>query len=200
MSESIAVFLIVPTNRHRVDLQSTRLGSFCKVDSAPCRGVARIAVVEREHPTSGITQEYLDDPRWPRTCARCGSSLGDDAEPFVNHQRLYRRADGLPGEWPLHEAPPGAMWRARWYEDIFQGPDGKVFEVMLPVGQRFVIDSRASNCTLPHDSTHNCWVRHGDNPPDVHVDKNGRTCSAGAGSILVGGWHGFLHHGHLVTA
>jgi hypothetical protein len=29
----------------------------------------------------------------------------------------------------------------------------------------------------------------------LHVDKNGNTCAAGAGSIITGKWHGFLHNG-----
>lgn len=43
---------------------------------------------------------------------------------------------------------------------------------------------------------HKCWVRHGE-PPDLHVDKAGVTCNAGAGSILSGDYHGFLHNGFL---
>jgi len=61
------------------------------------------------------------------------------------------------------------------------------------------LDHRASNCTRPDDKVHRCWVRHG-RPEDgtLHVDKNGDTCAAGAGSIIMhGGWHGFLHHGEL---
>lgn len=52
---------------------------------------------------------------------------------------------------------------------------------------------------------HKCWVRHGTPPQEVvHVDKNGVTCGAGAGSIAIQpsgqnpGWHGFLHNGELV--
>jgi len=60
------------------------------------------------------------------------------------------------------------------------------------------VDSRAGNCTLKSDTEHRCWVRHG-SPEDgtIHVDKKGRTCAAGAGSIQTGKWHGFLHHGEL---
>lgn len=56
----------------------------------------------------------------------------------------------------------------------------------------------ASNCTMPDDKNHKCWVRHG-RPEDgtLHVDKNGHTCAAGAGSIVAGNYHGFLHNGHL---
>jgi len=47
---------------------------------------------------------------------------------------------------------------------------------------------------------HRCWVRHG-RPEDgtLHVDKNGVTCAAGAGSIVAGNFHGFLHGGFLTS-
>jgi|SRR6185312_241911 len=60
------------------------------------------------------------------------------------------------------------------------------------------VDGRCSNCTLPEDREHRCWVRSGDpRAGTLHVDKNGRTCAAGAGSILSGKYHGFLHGGVL---
>lgn len=59
------------------------------------------------------------------------------------------------------------------------------------------LDSRASNCTMPNDDDHRCWCRHGTIGEIVHVDKVGNTCAAGAGSIAVDGFHGFLHHGEL---
>jgi len=59
------------------------------------------------------------------------------------------------------------------------------------------IDSRANNCTMPEDSEHRCWIRHGDDGGIIHVDKNGHTCAAGAGSIDVPGFHGFLNNGVL---
>ena len=37
------------------------------------------------------------------------------------------------------------------------------------------------------------WVTDG----TLHVDKNGVTCAAGAGSIALPNLHGFLHNGHL---
>jgi hypothetical protein len=66
---------------------------------------------------------------------------------------------------------------------------------MTPGGE-WIIDSRASNCTMPEDTEHRCWVRHGE-APDFHVDKNGKTCNAGAGSIKCGSYHGFLQNGFL---
>lgn len=80
--------------------------------------------------------------------------------------------------------------------------DGEHLVAVLPNGHHWHPDQRASNCTLPEDKTHRCWVRHGDprKGEAVHVDKNGNTCQAGAGSILSGNYHGFLHHGELTNA
>lgn len=101
------------------------------------------------------------------------------------------------------------------YPDIYPGPsdldptlpkcqpsytftDGLHLCVQCPGGS-WNIDSRASNCTMPYDYEHRCWIWHGD-PPVITVDKNGVTCQAGAGSILVGQYHGFLRGGVLVPA
>ncbi|HEX3800262.1 MAG TPA: hypothetical protein VH413_16320 [Verrucomicrobiae bacterium] len=48
------------------------------------------------------------------------------------------------------------------------------------------------------DDKHRCWTRRGE-PPNVTVGKSefGPTCGAGAGSIIVPGWHGFLRNGVL---
>jgi len=59
------------------------------------------------------------------------------------------------------------------------------------------MDDRASNCGSRDDDEHRCWVRHGE-PPDLTVDKQGLTCTAGAGSIVTDTWHGFLRGGYLV--
>lgn len=130
---------------------------------------------------------------------------------------LYRRSDT--GEVaPFlnnapHPIPVGAVWECTWLNEhgmipsVFRpcegesrryqpGEDGKIFGVRTP-GGTWVIDSRCSNCTLPMDNVHKCWVRHGA-APDFNVDKNGVTCNAGAGSIRCGNWHGYLRNGFLV--
>lgn len=120
-------------------------------------------------------------------------------------QSLFRRTDT--GEkMTLSAAPVGAMWFADWYLPSFKGPDGHVLVVRTPPDHDWIVDSRCSNCSLPDDNDHYCWVRHGV-PPDITVDKNGRTCSAGAGSLGVWNkdktgyvWHGFLRNGYLVEA
>ena len=109
----------------------------------------------------------------------------------------------------LAACPPGAMWDAPWMHDhgqskggfLLSGPnvDGLFLIVKLPNGHDWMIDGRASNCTLPKDDDHRCWCRHG-TPPVLTVDKIGKTCSAGAGSIKAGDYHGFLRNGRLVKS
>jgi hypothetical protein len=92
--------------------------------------------------------------------------------------------------------PVGAMYRSWWYEETqWKGTDGESWTVQTPGGP-WCIDSRASNCTRPDDSAHNCWCRHG-KAPNFTVNKVGNTCGAGAGSIAMDGYHGFLINGEL---
>jgi len=137
---------------------------------------------------------------------------------------IYRRMDtGEKGPYlnpGVAGTPVGAMWWCDWlgvygYKRSFEKhlaaleanlephryfPDesGRILAVMTP-GGTWIIDSRASNCALPHDNIHHCWVRHGI-PPLITVDKAGVTCAAGAGSIHAGKWHGYLREGELVEA
>lgn len=149
-----------------------------------------------------------DDPRWPAVCERCGVPF-DPEDPWqTNGHPVYRvaaRVDGaaleLDALTTLREAPGGAMWWAEWARAWAQGFDGRALIVKLPNGIDWQVDSEASNCTRKGDRTHRCWLRHGE-PPLVSVDKDGRetgqeTCSAGAGSILSGDYHGFLRDGIL---
>lgn len=149
-----------------------------------------------------------DDPRWPTQCA-CGYAFTEDDHWQEWQELIYQRADtgdrytlrarqasdvgGLPS------APPGAMWDAWWMPASFAGPDGIHLMVRLPNGRDWHVDSQASNCTRPGEP-HQCWVRHGDPRHDrITVDKNGPTCTAGAGSIQAADYHGFLHDGALTA-
>lgn len=87
-------------------------------------------------------------------------------------------------------ADKNARWLRRYAP--MEGLQGK------NVGNHGYHDARASNCTMPDDKIHKCWVRHGTFGGELHVDKNGVTCAAVAGSIICGAYHGFLHHGHLM--
>lgn len=155
---------------------------------------------------NGLTDVPRDDPAWPTKCEDCAYEFTaedhwqrwtellwertDTGELRVLHQNA--QAPGAPS------AEPGASWDA-WWMPFQRNPDGIYLMVRLPDGHDWTVDSRASNCTLPHDGEHRCWVRHGD-PREckVTVDKDGLSCSAGAGSIASPKWHGFLRNGVLV--
>lgn len=147
--------------------------------------------------------DYGGDRRWP-AAAECGFPFAPGAaHRQVFERALYRRAQPEgelalgPGEaFTLDDAPAGACWDAWWSSR--KGPDGRALAVRLPDGRDWYVDSRCSNCTRPEDYGHRCWVRHG-RPEDgtLHVDKDGDTCGAGAGSIVTKKYHGFLHRGVL---
>lgn len=149
-----------------------------------------------EPSTDIISEKEKNDPRWPRHC-ECGYEFQQEDEWMLMVEPEYARQDNFEVTMTLKDAPVGAIWRCEWYEDMpdMRGVDGKSYCVRTPGGD-WVIDSRASNCTRPNDSTHKCWLRHGE-APNFTVDKNGDTCSAGAGSILMRNYHGFLRNGEL---
>ena len=114
----------------------------------------------------------------------------------------------LPDGTPIAMRQPGDVYfgvHARdEYPCAWDNCDGKHLYCMCPdkdwpEGHPWNIDGRASNCTMKDERTHRCWVRHGDPaiPGQLHVDKKGHTCAAGAGSIAISGFHGFLHNGEL---
>lgn len=121
----------------------------------------------------------------------------------IDGQKMYRRIDTgemfEPGALPI-----GALWYGdgAGYHHGFDapGPDGKALVAKCPGDSMWCIDARASNCDMPKDQAHRCWVRHGDpKTGNVQVDKNGKTCGAGGGSIQTHNWHGFLHNGVFHT-
>ena len=206
----IPIFYAAPTDEVALKLRRYRDSSThkCAATGSYCNGEVGFGRAPARLGKSGAREILLcpegkpadSDPRWPTKCDRCGEAFGPSDPYQLFHDRIYRAADGR--EWPLRELPTGAVYNASWYADMgWVGPDGRSLVVILPTPDRhpWCIDSRASNCTMKNDSVHRCWVRHG-RPEDgtLHVDKNGHTCAAGAGSIGVPGYHGFLHHGALV--
>lgn len=122
-----------------------------------------------------------------------GKSLGISEEP------VYIRED-TGAELFLRDAPVGSIYYADWYDDLFVPQKAHVVCVETPGGV-WIVDSQASNCGIPEDHRqehHHCWIIEGE-IPYITVTKNGKTCSAGAGSIQCGNWHGFLKNGYLVT-
>lgn len=117
----------------------------------------------------------------------------DDRAPGVDLDWLRETFAGSarslwPGPSPTDPTLPAA-------HPSYTFADGPALWVQTP-GGGWCIDSRASNCTMPYDYDHRCWVRHGE-PPAITVDKAGVTCQAGAGSIQCGSYHGFLRDGAL---
>ncbi|MGV7119562.1 hypothetical protein [Sphingopyxis sp. 550A] len=157
---------------------------------------------------------YSNDGERPERECVCGqkvrvNSWGSDTEMrrvdtgelFKSHRDLPPGAiyeaipyyDGEPNNWRQSKRSGG-----REYFINRPGVDGRILVCVCPDGHAWTIDARASNCTMKDDDEHWCWCRHG-KPEDgtLHVDKNGLTCKAGAGSIDTGKWHGFLHNGEL---
>lgn len=144
--------------------------------------------------------EFAGHPLWPTSCDACGMPVDDRWVDQVWTDQWYK-ADGV-GQWTHRHLPAGAMFDAWWLPDSWRGSDGIALTVMVPSGYGrpvdWHVDSQASNCTRPGEP-HSCWCRRG-NPrrSECHVDKNCNSCSAGAGSIQVPGWHGFCRENHLV--
>ena len=186
------------------------LRRFCWSTNGKCQGKygyhnAKIYLKDVEAPLDrdrGPYQWPREDPLWPRAC-ECGYVFSDADQWQVFDDRVYRRMDNG-DDFPLRLAPPGSLYVADWYDydahSFMHGYDKLSVHCVKPHGDTWCIDQRASNCTMPDDDKHRCWVRHGTFGETVHVDKAGLTCAAGAGSIFSGRnreWHGFLDHGYL---
>lgn len=174
---------------------------------------------KRDHDLGGSVRDH-EDSSWPRKCDYCGEavpavtvarSFGDQQkdgwilEHQVHRQTLYGTPDGL---W--HGLPKvGDMLYEDWYgcADERNGNciggwtncTGPHLIIIVPTEHWWDPNLRASNCTMKEDLLHRCWVRHGDPAKGevVHIDKRGVTCQAGAGSLAIPGWHGFMHNGDI---
>lgn len=159
---------------------------------------------EHEAKSESTTERHLGIGEYPedlnshiralRECDACGASAPDDAWTGKGMNPIWSTGSGQLECGDLYYLHHDQGIHCEW-----ENCDGWHLHAVLPNGHYWNMDQRASNCGRPEDKTHRCWVRHGQ-PPNVHVDKNGDTCQAGAGSILAGDWHGFLHHGELVEA
>lgn len=133
----------------------------------------------------------------------CEYAECQNTQPHTHKTYKYKEAlpDGTPVELQVGDVYFGENHLDR-YACEWSNCDGRHLCCLVPDGHRYHIwniDGRARNCTMKDDRLHRCWVRHGDPsiPGQLHVDKAGLTCAAGAGSILTSTWHGFLHHGEL---
>jgi hypothetical protein len=211
----IKVFWIEPTGRERLWLRRYRasIEHKCQATGSYCNAMFELgeADVVRTPEDRALREEQTPsagDARWPTNCEACGQPFADDDPRQLFGRTLYVRPDT--GErFTREDAPAGACWNADWItrdrdavpagSASMIGNDRRSLVVKCPDGHDWMIDARASNCTMKDDNLHHCWVRHG-RPEDgnLHVDKNGLTCAAGGGSIDTGKWHGHLHNGELV--
>lgn len=197
--EGVPILWVVPTGK-----KHCHRGHWCDACSTYTQLMVPLAEWDEPFP----------DPRPTIACRKCGAqvpmnSRGLDTEYHApSTGEVFETQRDLPvGAVYEHPSVDGEYhnWTtngAKGKRYIVHRPneqDGRVLCCVLPDGHPWTIDSRANNCTLPDDDEHWCWVRHG-RPEDgtLHVDKEGKTCSAGAGSIQTGRWHGFLRRGRLV--
>ena len=152
----------------------------------------------------GKPEDYPAD-RWPTKCDHCSAPVPVEARMPVAvgengisltrqvfRSKLYDTASGRP--------EPGDVYRVRMHESNVEcwwtNCDGVHLIGVLPNGHEWGMCNRASNCTMQTDRTHRCWVLTG-TPEDgtLTASKTGApTCAAGGGSIMAGGWHGFLRN------
>ena len=173
-------------------------------DCPNCKGGGRAGYHNAEKPLAqsprnddfrafGKPEDYPAE-RWPQKCDHCGAACPEDAQRQIFTERLYDSPSGNPEPGDLFFVDRGckeSSCYAGW-----TNCEGVHLHCVLPNGTHWDIDSRCDNCTRRGDTTHRCWVRVGA-PPNVTAGKSGDTCSAGAGSIAVPGWHGFLKAGEL---
>lgn len=194
----IRCFMVEQTGKSRVWWRRYRSSTreTCPSTLSYCNAKIHAGDVDGEVPSRSL-REGDEEPgaAWPDKCEACGYIFAPEDERHVFTQTLYREVGTTGPVFALRDAPPGAMWYADWMSAFRTGPDGRNLVVMTPGGE-WMIDRRASNCTKPDDDVHRCWVRTG-TPPNVTVGKGGVTCSAGAGSIMIRGYHGFLRNGYL---
>ena len=136
-----------------------------------------------------------ESPEWPR-----------DYDDWIPGKYIVGWTRKDTGEQYEHNSTfgVGAMWYAVWQPKNWDWENETEPHLLVRCPnpdashpRDWDIDSRCSNCGLPEDKTHRCWVRHGV-PPFITVDKNGHTCKAGGGSIQLPNWHGVLQNGILV--
>jgi hypothetical protein len=176
----------------------------------------------------GSPADYEDDA-WPTRCDHCDATVPEiewvpcncgkpgcvktserSPQRQVSRRVLYQAKAGDTAV--RAELAPGDMYWATWFRCAESGHciygwtncDGKHLVICCPSTDGTVhpwdVNGRASNCTLPEDTLHRCWIIEGDpETGNISVTKNGRTCGAGGGSIQTSDYHGVASGGVLRT-
>lgn len=193
----IKCFMVERTGKSRVwwrRYAPNETGPCASTSHGYCEARVLAGDVEGDPPSRCIApDEEEPGAQWPTQCERCGYHFTPADTRQVFSLDLWHAVGTEGPVFTLRDAPAGAMWFADWMWR--KGPDGHALVVQTPTGE-WTIDGRASNCTLPNDAEHHCWVRHG-TPPEITVDKIGHTCAAGGGSIMIKDYHAFLRNGYL---
>lgn len=142
---------------------------------------------------AGDLSDHYNKPTAHLVCERCHQPQSGKIDRGLGHGRIYSTSSGKPEPGDVYYVrlhAPNEHCHHRW-----SNCNGMHLHAVTPPGIAWDVDGRASNCTMKDETTHRCWVRHGDpaKGEPMHVDKQGPTCAAGAGSIVVDGYHGFLH-------
>lgn len=198
--EPVQCFFIEPTDQCRVSLRRYRRDAAtsaakCSVNPIRyCNASADLDLIVQGDEKPLSVEEFINNGSWPTACI-CGYVFTEDDNRQVNVDRIYTSKQRA-GEFNLRfPRTPGMMWDADWMPDHYKGADGRSLVVVTPDGHEWNIDGPCNNCTDPK-TPHKCWCRHGE-PPVLTVDKDCKTCKAGAGSIATPNWHGFLTNGVL---
>lgn len=156
-----------------------------------------------DSPAFSPLEERMEAYKRLLVCDACGRPVTTEWSFGAGMSALWRRRDGAPTD--LRKRPEdfgvGATWECPWLTVLFENtwddwPAGKAPIEILTPGRGWMPESRASNCTMPNDKRHRCWVLHGEGL-GLTANKAGVTCGAGAGSIQCGVWHGWLEGGFL---
>ncbi len=168
-----------------------------------------------------ISLEQRQGDWWPThgggTCDRCGIPIpwaSGTVKCSKGTRNRYSTASGQPepGDlfWQLWNVKGKRLAKRDGVLQLVDDPTkehycdwsnctGPHLMAVCPNGAQWDIDSRASNCDQPDNTTHRCWIREGTpGQPDFWVSKGGNagdTCTAGAGSIQAGDYHGFVQAG-----
>lgn len=139
--------------------------------------------------------EFLDDPRWPAACERCGYVFTADDTRYVTQHPVYRRPDTGEEYTNQRNLPVGALYDSQWYGSWGVGPDSIALQCVLPKkdgtpDHAWHIDGPARG---EGEVKPNAWTRTGDPkavPPTVDVNP----------SILTPEYHGHLRTGVLTDS
>jgi hypothetical protein len=192
----IPIFFLVPTYRTKKYLR--RYSKNSTLDSNHSYHDAKVCIGEgTSKSTSGDLHSH-NDPRYPTHCS-CGYVYKEEDNWQVFHRSIYKRYD-TGEEMTVEEAPVGSAYNASWMTREPCDPLDERYLIIKTPGGEWHTFAKATNCTMPSEK-HFCWIKHGSAlDGTLHIDKNGYTCNAGAGSIIIGDYHGFCHQGHLTPS